>query len=74
VLSDLLGQGLLKKAGIVGGNIKLYVEANNVFLITKYTGIDPEVSAYGSSVLQAGYDEISMPNPRSFRIGFKIGL
>jgi TonB-linked SusC/RagA family outer membrane protein len=69
-----LGQGLLKKAGIVGGNIKLYVEANNVFLITKYTGIDPEVSAYGSSVLQAGYDEISMPNPRSFRIGFKIGL
>jgi hypothetical protein len=43
-------------------------------LITKYTGIDPEVSAYGSSVLQAGYDEISMPNPRSFRIGFKIGL
>ena len=67
-------KGLLKSVGITESRIKFYAEMNNVFIITKYSGIDPEVSAYGSSVLLAGYDEITMPNPRSFRVGFKIGL
>ena len=69
-----LPKDILKKAGLLESRIKIYAEINNLFIITKYTGIDPEVSAYGSSVLQAGYDEITMPNPRSFRFGFKIGL
>lgn len=73
-MSYNFGDALLKKAGIIGSSIRVFAEANNVFLLTKYTGIDPEVSAYGSSVLQAGYDEVSLPNPRTFRIGFKIGL
>ncbi len=68
------GENLLKRARIDGGSIKVFAEANNLFLITKYTGIDPEISAFGSSVLQSGYDEITMPNPRTFRVGFKIGL
>lgn len=68
------GETFLKNARIDGGSIKVFVEANNLFLITKYSGIDPEISAYGSSVLQSGYDEITLPNPRTFRVGFKIGL
>lgn len=68
------GEKELRKIGISGGSIKVFAEANNLFIITKYSGIDPEISAYGSSVLQSGYDEITMPNPRTFRIGFKIGL
>ena len=68
------GENLLRRARIQGGSIKVFAEANNLFLITKYTGIDPEISAFGSSVLQSGYDEITMPNPRTFRVGFKIGL
>lgn len=69
-----LGKNLLKKVGVTAGSVKVYAEANNVLLITKYSGIDPELSAYGSSILQSGFDEMTMPNPRSFRIGFKIGL
>lgn len=68
------GEKLLKRARIGEGSIKVFAEANNLFIITKYSGIDPEISAYGSSVLQSGYDEITMPNPRTFRVGFKIGL
>lgn len=67
-------KAILKRIGIAESRIKLYAEMNNVFIITKYSGIDPEVSAYGPSVLQAGYDEITMPNPKTFRFGFKIGL
>ncbi len=64
----------LSQLGISKSRIKIFAEANNVFIITKYSGIDPEVSAYGSSALSIGYDEITMPNPRTMRFGFKIGL
>ncbi len=53
---------------------KVFVQAENVFIITKYSGIDPEVSAYGSAGLKAGYDELTLPNPRIFRFGIKLGL
>ena len=55
-------------------NLKVFAEANNVFIITKYSGIDPEVSAYGSSALNAGYDELTMPAAKTFRVGIKLGL
>lgn len=53
---------------------KVFVQADNVFVITNYSGIDPEVSAYGSAGLKAGYDELTLPNPRIFRFGIKLGL
>ena len=55
-------------------SVKLYVQANNVFTLTKYTGLDPEVSAYGSSSLNSGYDELTLAAPRTFTAGIKIGL
>ncbi|WEK18641.1 MAG: SusC/RagA family TonB-linked outer membrane protein [Candidatus Pedobacter colombiensis] len=61
-----------KKVGV--SNLKLYVQADNVFVITKYSGVDPEVSAFGSSALQMGRDEFTMPTSRSFRLGIKVGF
>ncbi|MHA4806963.1 SusC/RagA family TonB-linked outer membrane protein [Flavitalea flava] len=55
-------------------SLKIYVQANNVLTITKYSGLDPEVSAYGSSSLNAGYDELTMAAPRTFTAGIKLGL
>ncbi|MEO9022385.1 MAG: SusC/RagA family TonB-linked outer membrane protein [Ginsengibacter sp.] len=55
-------------------SLKVFAESDNVFIITKYSGIDPEVSAYGSSSLNAGYDELTMPAARTYRIGIKLGL
>jgi len=54
--------------------LKIYAEANNVFILTKYSGLDPEVSAYGSSALNMGYDELTMPSPRTWRIGLKASF
>lgn len=66
--------GTLNRLGIAKSRISVYVQADNVFIITKYSGIDPEVSAYGSSALSAGFDELTLPNPRTYRFGFKFGL
>lgn len=53
---------------------KVFVEGNNLFTITKYSGMDPEVSAFGSSALNMGYDELTLPAMRTFRLGLQIGL
>lgn len=65
---------MLNSLGIRQSRIRIFAEANNVFIITKYSGIDPGGSAYGSSALSSGFDEITMPQPRTYRFGFKVGL
>lgn len=55
-------------------NLKLFAQADNVFVITKYSGIDPEVNAFGSSAIQMGRDEFTMPTSRTFRLGVKAGF
>ena len=47
--------------------LRLYVTMTNLFTVTKYTGLDPEVSAFGSSATSSGYDYCTMPSPRSFQ-------
>lgn len=54
--------------------IKVYLQATNVWILTKYSGLDPEVSAYGSSALNSGYDELTIPNPRTLTAGVKLDL
>ena len=72
-LAYTLPNSLKTKLGIKG-NFKFYIEANNVFIITKYTGIDPEVNAFGSNALQGGYDQTTLPAPRIFKVGLKINF
>ncbi|MFB6456451.1 SusC/RagA family TonB-linked outer membrane protein [Chitinophaga sp. Hz27] len=55
-------------------SLRVFAEGNNLFVITKYSGIDPEVSASGSSALGMGFDELTMPAPRTWRIGVKASL
>ncbi|SMO56421.1 SusC/RagA family TonB-linked outer membrane protein [Solitalea koreensis] len=55
-------------------SLKLYAEVQNVFTITKYSGIDPEVSAFGSSALQMGRDEFTLPSSRMYNMGVKLGF
>ena len=55
-LSYTLPNGLIKKYGI--NNFKLYLQGNNLFIITRYNGLDPELQSFGglplSRVLTAG--------------------
>ena len=51
-------------------NLRIYIQAANLFTITKYTGLDPEITGSGSggagSVTEFGIDEGSYPSERQF--------
>jgi len=52
-------------------SIRVYVAASNLFRITKYTGLDPEVATF-TSQLQAGTDNANIPQPRTMQIGANL--
>jgi len=54
--------------------LRVYAQATNLFTITKYSGVDPEVSAFGSQAVMGGYDLLTMPQVRSYQLGVNIGL
>ncbi|MBC9914595.1 SusC/RagA family TonB-linked outer membrane protein [Chitinophaga varians] len=55
-------------------SLRVFVEGNNLLVLTNYSGLDPEVSAYGSSALNMGFDELTMPSPRTWRVGIKASF
>ncbi len=60
----------LAKAKI--SSIKAYVNAENLFVITKYSGMDPDVST--SNPLFTGFDRMSYPKARSFTFGINLSF
>jgi TonB-dependent starch-binding outer membrane protein SusC len=64
----------LKKAFI--NSFRIYVQAANLFTITKYTGADPQVGGGYidgvSSVTDFGVDEGTYPTTRNFLIGVNL--
>jgi hypothetical protein len=52
----------------------LFATLTNLFTITKYSGLDPEVSAFGSSATAAGYDNSTMPQSRSYQFGVRASF
>ncbi|GAB4000451.1 TonB-dependent receptor [Spirosoma daeguense] len=67
-----LGYTLPRIKGIQ--NIRVYVSANNLFTITKYSGFDPEVNTYAGSNTQIGIDNLVYPQAKSFLGGLQITL
>ena len=54
-------------------DVRVYAEAQNLFVLTKYKGFDPEVSANGgSSDRTAGVDYGTYPQARTFLVGFNL--
>ncbi|NBA88703.1 SusC/RagA family TonB-linked outer membrane protein [Emticicia sp. CRIBPO] len=60
------------KSGIT--SIRVYTSINNAFLLTKYTGSDPEISTNGDSNLASGIERNSIPQGRQFTFGLNLGL
>lgn len=52
-------------------SLRLYATVQNPFLITKYDGIDPEISG-GSDGTKAGIDNKIYPRPRIYMIGMSL--
>lgn len=53
--------------------IKPYISASNVFVISKYSGYDPEIRGV-SSALSPGIDLGAYPLPRTFKLGLSVTL
>lgn len=54
-----------------GGNISVFSEAQNLFVLTKYTGVDPEVP-YAADSNVPGVDRGAYPLPRIFMGGINV--
>jgi len=53
-------------------NLRVYLMATNLFTITSYKGVDPEVNTTGADQNQIGYDQAIAPQPRTFQIGLNL--
>ena len=53
-------------------NARAYVQATNLFTVTHYGGLDPEVSSQGSNQNTAGYDWATVPQPRTIQVGLNV--
>ncbi|MES2276216.1 MAG: TonB-dependent receptor [Bacteroidota bacterium] len=65
-----LPEKLLSKISV--RSVRVYANVSNVFIITKYKGMDPEIGSWDP--LQAGWDSGYYPQPRVFTIGANIAL
>jgi len=52
--------------------LRIYANAQNFFLITKYRGYDPELSSVSAGTFSQGVDYFSYPNPRTYTFGATI--
>ena len=68
-LSYALSPKVLKKFGL--SQLSLYVSANNLFVLTKYSGADPEVGYGGYGVVT---DNAQTPRAKSFTGGITISF
>jgi TonB-dependent starch-binding outer membrane protein SusC len=55
-------------------NARIYVQAQNLLTFTDYSGFDPEVNTSGQSTITRGYDFYTLPQPRTFTVGFNLGF
>jgi len=53
-------------------SLRLYVSGQNLFTITDYSGLDPEVSNGGENDRLAGVDIGSLPTSRTFTLGLNL--
>ena len=69
-LGYTLPDALMSRANIT--KLRFYVTGNNVFILTKYSGLDPEVSTRRRTPLTPGVDY--SPFPRSRQVVFGLNL
>ncbi|QCX40331.1 TonB-dependent receptor [Aureibaculum algae] len=68
----------LRDLGFIN-SLKIYAGGQNLFMITDYTGYDPEHTSRpadnaGNVDVAAGINAGAYPNPRTFTVGFKLGF
>ncbi|WP_299825062.1 TonB-dependent receptor [uncultured Pontibacter sp.] len=72
VLGYRLPAQLFGKTGI--SSLRVYGQVDNAFLVTKYSGVDPEISTNGNSNLAPGVERNTVPQGRMFTLGVNLGF
>ena len=52
--------------------VRIYLSSQNLFTITKYTGLDPEIGIQGGNATQNGVDNGTYPSSRFFTFGLNV--
>ncbi len=65
-----LPSGLIDRIGVT--KIRAYVSGTNFITLTKYTGYDPEVSAYNSNDAMIGVDLSNYPTAKTITFGIDV--
>ncbi|NLR82462.1 SusC/RagA family TonB-linked outer membrane protein [Chitinophaga eiseniae] len=53
-------------------SLRIYIAAQNLLTLTRYTGYDPEVA--GDYIFARGIDQGQVPQPRTFLAGIQLGF
>ena len=64
----------LPKFGNTVKSASIYVTAQNLVTLTKYTGYDPEVNSFGRDNLSLNTDYNAFPSTRTFIAGVRLGF
>jgi TonB-linked SusC/RagA family outer membrane protein len=67
-----LPSSLLSKINIQ--KLRVYVSSQNLFTITKYTGLDPEIGVQNGNATQNGVDNGTYPSSRFFTVGLNVSF
>ncbi len=71
-LNYVLPKKWLQKIGFQ--NASVYASVKNAFIITDYSGYDPEVNSFAFDGLRPGIDMSSYPTPRSYIFGLNLNF
>jgi hypothetical protein len=55
-------------------SLRVYVQAANLFTLTPYSGLDPEVNSQSGVANTKNIDWATVPQPRTFQAGLTVGL
>jgi TonB-linked SusC/RagA family outer membrane protein len=79
-LGYTIPSAIASKVGL--NNARIYVQGQNFFTVTKYSGPDPDISIQGQNTnttvrdgdLKMGLDDAAFPNPRQFLVGLNLSF
>lgn len=71
-LGYTLNDDVISKIGV--SKLRFYATATNVFILTNYTGLDPEVSTRRKTPLTPGVDYSPFPRSRSIVFGLNLNF
>ncbi|MBL0882120.1 MAG: TonB-dependent receptor [Chitinophagaceae bacterium] len=54
--------------------VRAYIQATNLFTITKYNGLDPEVNSQSNNQNTTGYDWATVPQPKTIQVGINVNF